>query len=265
IHSDIKVWGYEVNVVAHSIRTADRSVDLLLGFRSLRMTENLAVNQVITAAQDANFTIQFPTVGLGQNFYYDALAGSPVFVTDVFGTRNQFYGGQAGARFSWDFGRLSAELSGKVALGVTHQQVTIDGSTLALQAIDPKTLPLPTVTGALKTPGGMYSAVSNIGNYAQNQFTVVPEIGFSLKYDIARWLNVQLGYSGMYWSNVVRPGAQIDSTINTKLVPTGAFLPTLQVPDGSFRADKEQGRPFFNFRDTAFWAHGVHFGMEFRY
>lgn len=262
IHSDIKVWGYEANAIAHSIRTSERSVDLLFGYRHLRMIENLTINQVVTAAQDGNFTIQSPTVGQGQNSYFDAIAGSPVFISDYFGTRNSFHGGQAGARFSWDFGQLTAELAGKVAFGVTHQQVTINGSTTTPAATD---LKIPKIVGPLNTSGGVFTTVSNIGSYSQNQFTVVPEINFSLKYAVARWMNVQLGYTGLYWSNVVRPGAQIDSTINTKLVPTGAFLPTLQVPDGSFRSDREQARPVFNFRDTAFWAHGINIGVEFRY
>jgi hypothetical protein len=39
-----------------------------------------------------------------------------------------------------------------------------------------------------------------------------------------------------------------------KIPPTAAFSPT-----------EEQGRPYFVFRDTAFWAHGINVGVLFRY
>ena len=106
---------------------------------------------------------------------------------------------------------------------------------------------------------------SNIGNYSQNQFTVVPEIGLNLKFAVTSWLSFELGYSGLYWSNVARPGAQIDPVLNSKLVPTGALLPTNTTPVGGFIPGSEQGRPYFAFRDTAFWAQGVHVGLDFRY
>ena len=69
----------------------------------------------------------------------------------------------------------------------------------------------------------------------------------------------------LYWSNVARPGSQIDTVLNSKLVPTGALLPTNTNPVGLFVPGAEQGRPYFAFRDTAFWAHGLNFGMELRY
>jgi hypothetical protein len=71
---------------------------------------------------------------------------------------------------------------------------------------------------------------------------------------------------------VARPGAQIDPVLNSKLVPTGAFAQSQttaagrQSPvPGAFTPGLEQGRPYFNFRDTAFWAHGMNFGIEIRY
>jgi hypothetical protein len=269
IHSDMFVWGVEFNAIAHSIRTAERNVDVLLGFRTLGLTENLSINQTIVPTQDGNVTFQFPTAGQGINFYYFGVANQPIFVVDSFSTKNQFYGPQVGGRFHWDWNRFTAELTGKVAVGVTHQEATIVGASAAVAAINPNT---GAVANNLVTPGGMFALVNNIGSYTQNPFTVVPEIGITLKYAPTSWLNLHVGYGALYWSNVARPGALIDTVLNSKLIPTGALLPTNVNPAdatgssiGAFQNGKEQGRPYFTFRDQPFWAQGISVGIEFRY
>ncbi len=262
IHSDIQVWGYEADIIAHSIRAADRSVDLLFGFRSLTLNENLNINQTISGAQDGTLTLQSPIVGQGAANYLNVLANSPVFVTDQFSTRNEFYGAQVGARFRWDSGPWSADLNAKVAVGVTHEQATINGSTTATAVSNPNT---GVVSANLTTPGGFFALQNNIGAFSQNQFSVVPEIGFNLRYEVTSWMHLKVGYSAMYWSNVARPGAQIDSTLNSKLIPSGPLLPTTTLPVGAFIPGAEQGRPYFVFRDTAFWAQGINIGVEFRF
>jgi hypothetical protein len=262
IHSDLQVWGAEVNAIAHSVRTAERSIDVFAGLRMLNLEESLAINQAIVPTQDGNITLQYPTAGLGAANYFPVVAGALVQVTDSFVTHNQFYGGQLGGRFRWDYGAVSLGLTGKIAVGITHQQVAITGSSSASAAINPNT---GAVVTNLTTPGGAFALQNNIGTYAQNPFTVVPELGLQLTWSPASWLRLHLGYSILYWSNVARPGAQIDSVLNSKLVPTGALLPTNTVPVGAFVPGAEQGRPYFTFNDSAFWAQGIQLGIEIRY
>jgi hypothetical protein len=265
IHSDLQVWGYEANLFAHSIRTADRSIDLFIGFRSLELDENLRINQTVTPTQDGNITFQYPTVGQGVSNYLNVMANSPVYITDFFGTRNQFYGGQVGGRFLWDRGPFSLELLGKVAVGVTHQEVTINGSTTASAVDNPNGgAPLTNLT----TQGGTFALQNNIGSYSQNVFTVVPEINLNLRYKVTSWMEIYVGYNALYWSNVARPGDQIDTVLNSKLIPTGALLSSVTTPPspaGSFVVGQEQGRPYFVFQNSAFWGQGVNFGVELRY
>jgi hypothetical protein len=262
IHSDLQMWGYEFNMIAHSIRTAERSVDVMFGFRSLGMDENLSIAQTITPATTGNISLQFPTAGQGAGFYQDVVANTSVKIVDRFGARNRFYGPQVGGRFSWMYRNFTLDLAAKVAVGVTLQEVNIDGATTAAMVINPNTQ---AVIANATTAGGVFALPSNIGGYRQNPFTVVPEVGLNLRYAVTSWLSLQAGYSALYWSNVARPGAQMDSTLNSKLVPTGALLPTRPPPVGAFLPGQEQGRPYFVFQDTAFWAHGINFGMELRY
>jgi hypothetical protein len=226
------------------------------------MSENLAIDQTIVPATEGNISLQFPTAGNGAASYFNIPAGVPVTIADRFSARNNFYGPQVGGRFSWAFGRFGADLNGKVAVGVTRQRVTIDGVSNAAFGVDPVTLG---VVSNLSTPGGVFALQNNIGTFTQNQFTVVPEIGLNLKFAVSDFLTVHVGYSALFWSNVARPGAQIDTTLNSKLVPTGALLPTNTSPTGAFIPGAEQGRPYFAFQDRSFWAHGLNFGLEVRY
>jgi hypothetical protein len=249
IHSDIEVWGYELNAVAHSIRSGNRSFDLLVGFRSMGLNENLSMNQNITSLQDGAITIQQPVANGNPSNYVNVPAGGTVQVLDSFSTTNRFYGGQIGGRFGWDLGRLNLELTGKLAVGATEETASIYGFSSA-------TFGGRTIT----TPGGVFALTSNMGNYSQSQFSVVPEIGLKLSYALTSWAQVHVGYNALYWSNVARPGAQIDSVLNSKLIPTGASLTGVQ-----FNTSTEQGRPIFSFQDTSFWAQGITVGLEFRY
>jgi hypothetical protein len=262
IHSDIQVWGFEANAIAHSIRTGERSVDVFAGIRTLGLNENLSINQIITPVQTGNITLQFPTTGQGAADYFSVVGGSPVQVFDSFSTRNQFFGTQFGSRFRWDFGRLSADLTAKVAVGITHQEAIITGFSSAGAAINPNT---GAVMSNLLTPGGVFALKNNIGSFSQNPFSIAPEIGLNLTWPITTWLRLRVGYSALYWSNVARPGAQIDPVLNSKLIPTGALLPTNTLPIGAFIPGAEQGRPYFTFHDSAFWAQGVHVGFDIRY
>jgi hypothetical protein len=135
---------------------------------------------------------------------------------------------------------------GKVALGVTRQEVDIAGATVLF---DPAGSP------SAVEPGGVQALTSNIGNYRQDEFAVVPEVGVNVAAEVMPGLRVWAGYTFLYWSNVVRPGDQIDPALNPGLVPTDV---TFGTPGGP-------ARPLFSFKDSDFWAHGVNVGAAFRY
>jgi hypothetical protein len=111
-----------------------------------------------------------------------------------------------------------------------------------------------TVTGG---PGGYFALPSNIGEHTRTVFGVVPEIGLDVGYQITPWVSVFLGYSFLYASDVVRPGNQINRTINTTQNVAWVGEPILQ-PEGPAEAS-------FKFESSDFWAHGLNVVLGFRF
>jgi len=124
----------------------------------------------------------------------------------------------------------------KLALGGNRQRVVINGSTTQ---IDTATGESQTSTvgvandgeGGAYTGGGLLAQRSNIGEHTQNAFALVPELGLTLGYEFNAHCRATLGYTLLLWTNVVRPGEQIDLSVNPALLPdeqspvTGAVRP----------------------------------------
>ena len=89
----------------------------------------------------------------------------------------------------------------------------------------------------------------------RDAFAVVPEVGVNVGYQITESLRLFAGYSFIGWSDVARPGDQIDVGLNPNLIPTSA---TFGAPGGP-------PRPALAVQRTDFWAQGVNFGVEWRY
>lgn len=163
-------------------------------------------------------------------------------IIDRFETRNQFNGGEVGVIWQGRRGWWSLDALMRVAIGNVHQTVTIDGSTAI------------TENGAtVNYDNGLLAQSTNIGTYDRDKFTMVPEFGATIGYQMTRRLRMTAGYSLIYWGNVVRPGDQVDLNVNTNLL-----APTLDPLTGPLR-------PQFNFVETDYWVQGLNFGGEFRW
>lgn len=212
---------------------------------NLRNTENFRLSLlggVRFARLDEGLQFTGSTLGLtGSGF--DGIGLSTV---DQFNTRNQFWGGQFGARGEYRCGPWSLTGTAKLALGNMHETVNIDGFTTTSGP------GLPTTT----VPGGFYALPSNSGRFTRNHFAVIPEANFNVGYQLTKCARLSVGYSFLYLSNVVRPGDQIDRNINpTQSTALGGAPGNLVGPN----------RPAFNFNDSGYWAQGINFGLEFRY
>ena len=201
-------------------------VDLVSGFRWLESREGLGIIEDIQI---------LPTSPV--------FTGDHIRVLDQFDTRNEFYGGQLGLRAEVWRNRFFANITGKVALGDTHQTVDINGSTTIIPPSGP----------AIVKQGGLLALPSNIGSYSRDEFSVVPEVDFNIGYQVTNNLRVFVGYTFLYWSDVVRPGDVIDLNVNSTRLPTSLIPPS------------GPSRPSFTFRDSDYWAQGINFGVQVRY
>ncbi len=195
-------------------------LDLIGGYRYLRLREDLAIRETADSL-NPNIPVSFA-------------------IQDQFNTRNDFHGGDLGMLLEWQRCRWSLELLAKVALGNSHQVVDISGSTQR------------TIRGTVfEADGGILAQRTNSGNFTQDSFAVVPEVGVTIGYDITTRLRASLGYTLIYWNKVARPGDHIDTVVNPNLFPP--------------EADPFSGplRPQFVFNDSDFWAQGLDFGLRY--
>jgi hypothetical protein len=232
VASSSRLQGAEANALCNLCCGCDCGcgyrVDALAGFRYLDLKESISISENLTV---------LPTVPL--------LGGTNFLVSDRFDTRNQFYGGQVGVQGQVWSGWLFATAAAKVALGDTHQSVDVSGFTRIA----------PPGAAATTLPGGLLALSSNSGHFTRDRFSVVPEgrLGFGVQ--VTDYLRVSIGYTFLYWSNVARPGDQIDRVVNPAALPIlGGTAPAVG-----------PARPAFTFKDTDFWAQGLSVGLEFRY
>ena len=90
-----------------------------------------------------------------------------------------------------------------------------------------------------------------MGTHESQQFSMMPEIGCTLGYDLTSRLKATVGYSLLYWSNVARPGDQIDLNLDP-----GQFPPPTTTTGV---------KPQFDLHTSDFWAQGVNLGLDFRF
>src|SRR5262249_42963212 len=132
------------------------------------------------------------------------LGGTNIDIRETFGTHNNFYGGQLGLDWEYRRGRWTFDVLGKVALGDSHEVVIINGATATTVPGEPTTV----------QPFGFFALPTNIGRFTRDEFAVVPEVGVKLGYQITPHIKFTVGYTFLYWSDVVRPGDQFDRVLN---------------------------------------------------
>lgn len=207
-------------------------LDLTLGYRFWQLQESLGIQENLTSLLAAPNNGSF-------------------VIVDQFRTRNQFNGAEFGVVWQGRRGWWSLDTLLRVGVGNVFQSVFINGST--------------TITGNTGTPNsnGTYpnngilaqptNSPGSAGRFERDRFTMVPELGLTLGYQMTRRLRGTIGYSLIYWGNVVRPGDQIDLAVNPN-----QFAPAVTPLTGA-------SLPQFTFNQTDYWVQGLSFGAEFRW
>jgi len=223
---ETKLYGGEGNFLysgPDGILGTDR-IDWLLGFRYLNFEERFRITD----------TAGSPAVGISLSSY------------DEFLTRNQFYGGQVGARFNWGTcdSVWTSNLTLKFALGGMVSDASADGRT-ELRG---------TQAFPVSAPGGLLALPSNIGEVSKSRTVFIPELTWNIGFRPSKHTTLFFGYNFMYLTDVLRPGGVIDTTINTNLIPFVSNSPLLTPTRPGLRSE---------FSDL--WVQGMMLGFSLEY
>lgn len=196
--------------------------NVIAGYRFLRLDDSLSVREDLVSQ--------------------DPQSPGSFLIQDNFQTQNQFHGAEIGMLLQHRRGRWTLECLTKVAVGNNHGIVTINGNTAITES---------SITTTHN--GGILAQRTNSGEFTQDQFTMVPEIGLTLGCQLTSNWRVTCGYTLLYWGRVLRAGDQVDLDVNPNLFPeeTNPFVGPL--------------RPQFAFNYTDLVAHGLSVGLEGRW
>jgi hypothetical protein len=201
----------------------DRRLDLLIGYQFSEIRDSLQLSSFSTAGP----------------------APRPFTLLDTFDVTNSFHGAALGLQGEYRYGGLTFSMLSKLGFGNMHRQVRIDG---ASTASPPPGTPF---------VGGMYAQPTNMGVYKDDVFAFVPEVELKMAYEVARGLEVGLGYSFVYWTDVALAGDQMDTiTFNGQVWP--------RVDRNQFFGGTGNSPVFDGINDAGFWAQGLTFGVTFK-
>ena len=220
----LQLWGTEAVGVISLYRSPSWEVSGLLGARYLDL--------------DETFSLDYSSVGVTGR--YVGMSGG---ANDTFRTQNQFIGGVLGLRGSYTTGRVSVDMTGRVALGATHQTETVTGGFYSIGQSGPY------VTG----PAGIFAQPANEGRTSRDRFSVVPDVQIKIGYALTPRIRATIGYDFMYFSGVMRPTDQM-----SHYIPKGQ---TFQ--QGGKNVSTTSPARLSDSSD--FFAHGLCLGLEVRF
>lgn len=175
----------------------------------------------------------------------------PPLPTDVYQTRdkfdakNNFYGGQLGVLWSYDYGNFQISAKGKIAFGRMEEKLIVDGSLL--------TNDYNNLGAAVRYAGGYFALPTNIGHHRKSKFAYVPEVDLNIGYTICGCMQIRVGYTFLYASEVLRACKQVRRGIN----PTQATTYTNNPPSTL----QGKAAPKVRLKSDSLWVQGINAGI----
>ena len=202
--------------------TCCRRTDLLMGFRYYNLSDGVAITENMRDLSGGRTNL----------WTFNTL--------DSFRARNDFYGGEVGLRTQVYRGRWSLEFLTKLAMGDNRTIVGIMGTTTATPLTQPTQ---PTAAGGVLALNG-----ANIGTYHEsNAFTMIPELGVDLGYQLNCHWRAHLGYNVLYWGCVSRAADQISLDVDPRNIPSNTSV---------YNPSAALAFPQFPDKTSCFWAQG---------
>lgn len=226
-----------------------RYVDVLTGVRWYQLRETLEIREALISDFEDVPVDERPDNLFPQDTEIDIL--------DQFSTENNFVGGELGFDWGIERNRLSFNVLSKIAIGNNSQEVSIFGQT---EVTEPGQMSEFMEGGLLALPRNAAGPdpddevfVGNIGEYDRDRFSMIPELNFNVGYKLTQQCKLRVGYTIMYWTNVLRPGDQIDRELNSSQIPSDNATALFFIPS----------RPQFAFNETNVLIQGLNIGAEY--
>lgn len=227
-----QLFGAEANLLHRWYSKNGVSIDGLLGYRYLWLNERL---DLFGQATSAGAVGSFAGKAL-------PLAGT-VFTADAFRANTQFHGGQIGTRLEARRGMFLVSAYEKYGVGANIQTLRTSGLTSATGFGDTRSV-----------LGGLRALPGNIGQHTRGEFAMMNEAGAEVGLQVTKGVSLRVGYSLLWWSNVLRPAGGINPV-----------LPLSQVAiDPAYNPGAAARQPTA-FRTSDFLAQGLVVGAMFEW
>ncbi len=246
-----KIQGVEFNGL-YSCLERDR-LNLIGGFRWLQLHESLIFK---------GDTHTVPNVSFPQAFFN---------FSDRFFTWNDFLATQFGINGTYERKSWKWEGDFRGAIGAVLEQLKIKGSS---QTSSGNLFFETAGTSNDILSGGIFAEPTNHGTHKRWAFAYAFEARGSVGYQIFRHLEINLGYTFLWLSQVLRSGKQIDRKINTTLttladvsrntVGVGPGPIPFGTPAGA-PAPRGPQRPTSSFQRSSFYAQGLDAGIVLKF
>lgn len=219
------IWGYDVYLRRLLYYGNCNRVDLIMGYQNTQLDDTVSAGHRLVTLRGDNV---IPV-------------GTVVASEDRFEAENEFHGGELGLMAQCYDGRLTWNLLTKIAAGNMRESMTIRGQTMTTIPGD----------GSSSSNQGLLALNTNSGVYEDDEFCIVPEASLSMAYSVTNLLQVSVGYSLIYWSNVALAGDAIDDVINPTQIGGQLIGPA---------------RPAYaGLSDDSYWVQGLTFGVGGRF
>jgi hypothetical protein len=226
VYAKTRLWGLDA-VMRHELYSdPTHRLDLITGYRYMDLRDEFRTHE-FTFSTDPTGTVPL---------------GSSISIIDSFNTRNDFHGANLGFAGRMQNARWSMDMLMKLGVGNTRSRVALDGSTQTISP--PGATPVVADSGLLVLP-------SNQGTVSHNHFSMLPELGLNLGYDLTPRMRATVGYSLIYWSHVARAADQVNTDLNTSQA-SGGTLAGAALPRQPFVVDD-------------YWIQGINFGLDLRF
>ena len=224
---------HNIGVIRRHVLWADFErnfrIDWLVGYRYLRLDEDLTITDMVT--------LNNPSGGL-------IPAGTQIRRVDQFNTTNDYHAGEAGLLYEVHRGRWALEGGTKMAIGNMHEAINAQGSQQINLGGTSGFAEVPGAGGFLVQPG------QNAQHQGRNELALLTESELRLAFAFNDRWRAMLGCTVVYINRVTRPGTQIDPNLD----------PTSFPPAGGGNAP-----PMERFTESYLWLFGVNAGFEARW